>query len=208
MTTIHRDLGPQPGRRPSVGYGWTWILDSLKSMLETGEPLAGARADRRRRGASTTTPRARATARLAIDANNSSWELLGARRPVDADEADDLLGRAYTVGLPLAAGGAARSQNAARAAWLLSRAHAVLGHGERGAVPRRPLRRHVAAAGLDDFDLAYAHEARARALACLGRLDEAAAELAAARAVPIADDEDRRSSRATCRRARGSASLP
>jgi erythromycin esterase-like protein len=50
---------------------------------------------------------------------------------------------------------------------------------------------HVAAAGLTDFDLAYAHEARARALACLGRLDEAAAELAAAREVLIADDEDR-----------------
>ena len=50
----------------------------------------------------------------------------------------------------------------------------------------------VAAAGLTDFDLAYAHEARARALACLDRLDEAEAELAAARAVPIADDEDRR----------------
>ena len=44
----------------------------------------------------------------------------------------------------------------------------------------------------EDFDLAYAHEARARALACLGRLDEAGAELAAARAVPIADDEDRK----------------
>jgi hypothetical protein len=50
----------------------------------------------------------------------------------------------------------------------------------------------VAGAGLQDFDLAYAHEARARALACLGRLDEAAAELAAAHAVPVADDEDRK----------------
>ena len=41
----------------------------------------------------------------------------------------------------------------------------------------------VETAGLDDFDLAYAHEARARALACLGRLDEAAVELKAAHAV-------------------------
>ena len=49
----------------------------------------------------------------------------------------------------------------------------------------------VGDAGLADFDLAYAHEARARALACLGRSDEAADELAAARAVPIADAEDR-----------------
>ena len=49
----------------------------------------------------------------------------------------------------------------------------------------------MASAGLADFDLAYAHEARARALACLGRLEEAEAELTAARAVPIADDDDR-----------------
>ena len=53
------------------------------------------------------------------------------------------------------------------------------------------MRRRGAAAGLVDFDLAYAHEARARALACLGRLDEAAAQLAAARAVEIADADDR-----------------
>ena len=46
------------------------------------------------------------------------------------------------------------------------------------------------AAGLDDFDLAYALEARARALACLGHHADAAAALAAARAVPIADPED------------------
>ena len=46
-------------------------------------------------------------------------------------------------------------------------------------------------AGLQDFDRAFAHEAMARALACAGRLDEAATHVAAARAVPIADDEDR-----------------
>ena len=42
-----------------------------------------------------------------------------------------------------------------------------------------------------DFDHAYAHEATARALACLGRLDEARAEFALADAVEIADPEDR-----------------
>ncbi len=49
----------------------------------------------------------------------------------------------------------------------------------------------TAAAGPQDFDLAYAHEAKARALACLGRLDEAAVELRAAYAIQIADDGDR-----------------
>ena len=51
--------------------------------------------------------------------------------------------------------------------------------------------RTVNEAGLEDFDRAYAHEARARALACLGRVGEAAVELKAAHAVPIGDDEDR-----------------
>ena len=67
----------------------------------------------------------------------------------------------------------------------------MLGHGDAALHHADRTAAIVAAAGLDDFDLAYAHEARARALACLGRLDEAAGELAAARAVPIADDEDR-----------------
>jgi hypothetical protein len=51
----------------------------------------------------------------------------------------------------------------------------------------------LAAAGDDaaDFDHAYGHEARARALACAGRADEARAEIDLARALPIADDEDR-----------------
>ena len=47
------------------------------------------------------------------------------------------------------------------------------------------------AIGLDDFDLAYVHEAMARALACAGEVDAARAELAIATAVPIADPEDK-----------------
>jgi hypothetical protein len=44
--------------------------------------------------------------------------------------------------------------------------------------------------GVVDFDLAYAHEVRARALQALGRTDEAAVAWAAAKATPIADPED------------------
>jgi hypothetical protein len=45
--------------------------------------------------------------------------------------------------------------------------------------------------GLVDFDLAYAHEATARALACTGDAQAAADHLAAAREVEIADAEDK-----------------
>jgi hypothetical protein len=44
---------------------------------------------------------------------------------------------------------------------------------------------------LVDFDLAYALEARARSLKLVGRVDEAAAQWAAAVAVPIADPDDK-----------------
>jgi hypothetical protein len=44
---------------------------------------------------------------------------------------------------------------------------------------------------LDDFDLAYAHEALARGLRAVGRVDEAMVEWKAATSTPVADPEDR-----------------
>jgi uncharacterized protein YndB with AHSA1/START domain len=190
VTTIHRDLALSPGTSTSVGDGWPWILDSMKSLLETGAALEG------------TPPGGRADAdapddaegilhrRLAVDANNSAWELMTEpdRTP---DEVDDLLGRAYAAAYHWRRAAGAGPANAARAAWLVSHAHAVVGHGEAALHHADRAMAITTAAGLGDFDLAYAHEARARALACVGRVDEAAAELAAARAVPIADPEDR-----------------
>jgi uncharacterized protein YndB with AHSA1/START domain len=190
VTTIHRDLALSPGTSANVGDGWPWILDSMKSLLETGEPLAG-----RQPGTATVAAPDDAEGEwhreLAIDANNSTWELLG-RDELSPDEADDLLGRAYDAAHHWRRAARRGPENAARAAWLVSRAHAVLGQGDAALYHADRAAAIVAAAGLADFDLAYAHEARARALACLGRFAEAAADLDAARAVPIANDEDRR----------------
>lgn len=72
----------------------------------------------------------------------------------------------------------------------MSRAHAVLGHGDLALAHAGRGAAVVAAAGFVGIDLRYTHEARARALACLGRLDDAAAEVAAARAVELVHDED------------------
>lgn len=107
------------------------------------------------------------------------------------DEVDDLLGCAYAAAHHWRRADRRGPEHAARASWLLSRTHAVLGQGELALHHADQCAATVAAAGLADFDLAYAHEARARALACLGHLDEAAVELAAARAVEVADAEDR-----------------
>jgi uncharacterized protein YndB with AHSA1/START domain len=188
VTTIHRDLGLSPKTAEGISTGWYWVLDSLKSMVETGEglpPFAGPRpavdlddADEHRR--------------MAVDANNSAWDLLAREGTLSPDEADDLLGRAYAAAHHWRRAAGAGPEHAARASWLLSRAHAVLGHGDLALHHADQSAASVDHAGLADFDLAYAHEARARALACLGRVDEAAAVLAAARAVPIADDDDRK----------------
>ena len=128
--------------------------------------------------------------RLAIEANNSVWELLDGRGHTP-EESDELLGRAYAAAYHWQRAADRGPENTAHASWLLSRCHVVLGHGELALHHADRCTQVVVAAGLQDFDLAYAHEARARALACLARLDEAGQELAAARAVEVADAEDR-----------------
>jgi uncharacterized protein YndB with AHSA1/START domain len=190
VTTIHRDLALSPGTSASVGQGWPWILDSMKSLLETGAPLEGAAPT----DAVATDPPDEAEGalhrRLAVDANNSTWELLGAPERTPADVAD-LLERAYAAAYHWRRAAGAGPEHIVRAAWLVAHAHAVLGHGEIALVHADRAMAATSAAGLADFDLSYAHEGRARALACLGRLDEAAVELAAAHAVPVADADDR-----------------
>ena len=187
VTTIHRDLAFSPATSASVGEGWKWILDSMKSLLETGTALPAAEPAR----APVEETEGEWHRALAVDANNSTWELLD-RVDRTPDEVDDLLGRAYASTYHWRRAARGGPENQARGSWLVSHVHAVLGHGELALYHAERCAAVVEEAGLQDFDLAYAHEARARALASLGRLDEAAAELAAAHAVPVADDEDRK----------------
>jgi uncharacterized protein YndB with AHSA1/START domain len=189
VTMRHGDLGMSPKTWESVRVGWVAILDSMKTLLETGEPLPSVDT-----GARAGTPEVEGKwHRLqGVAANNSTWELLDGR-PLTDDAADDLLGRAYAATYHWRRAEGATAVNAARGSWLVSRCHAVLGQGELAFHHARRSSAHVQEAGdlAADFDHAYAHEAMARALACLGRLDEARAELALANAVEIADPEDR-----------------
>ena len=125
----------------------------------------------------------------AVDANNSIWELLEnvLRSPTDNEE---LLRCAYTSAYHWQRARGRGPENEARAVYMLARSHLAVGD------PAAALRYadlcagECAAHGLADFDLAYAHEVRARALQALGRTEDAATEWAAAKAVPIADPED------------------
>jgi hypothetical protein len=126
----------------------------------------------------------------AVEANQAAWELLDGR-DLSVDEFADLLGRAHAAAYHWARADGAGPANTARADWLLARSYAVAGEPGLALCFADRSMMTVAVRHLDDFDRAYAHEARARALASAGRLDEAAVERAAALAVPIADDEDR-----------------
>ncbi len=189
VTMRHGDLGMSPKTWESVRVGWVAVLDSMKTLLETGEPLPSVDTGDR---ASASEVDGKWHRMQGVAANNSTWELLDGR-PLTDDEADDLLGRAYAATYHWRRAEGATAVNAARGSWLVSRCHAVLGQGDLALHHAHRSSAHVQEAGdlAADFDHAYAHEATARALACLGRLDEARAELALAAAVEIADPEDR-----------------
>ena len=126
---------------------------------------------------------------LAITANNSTWEMVEAERTPANDE--EMLRRAYAAAYHWQRAEGYGPANEARAVWLLAKVQLLAGHPDASLRYADACMAQCRDHGLVDFDLAYAYESRARALAALGRLDEAAVDWAAAKAVPIADDDDR-----------------
>lgn len=190
VTLRHGDLALSPKTWANVRLGWVAVIDGLKTLLETGEELppvdddvpAGDPAE----------IEANWHRAQAVTANTSVWELLDGRVHT-ADEADELLERAYASAYHWKRAAGSSEVNLARASWLVSRAHAVLGHGDMALHHADRSADHLGHAGdaAADFDHAYVYEARARALACLGRVDEAAEAYRRAGAVEIADEQDR-----------------
>ena len=128
--------------------------------------------------------------RFAVDANNAAWELLGADE-LDAEQGEDLVRRVYAAAYHWARATGRGPENEARAEYMIAKAQWKLGRAE---LARHHAERCLAAttaAGLTDFDLAYAYEINARALALAGHDVESAAAWATAKAVSIADPEDR-----------------
>lgn len=187
VTLRHGDLALSPLTWEHVRLGWVEIIDGLKSLLETGSPMPpvdtsdGGEPDDIEGGWHRS---------QAVTANNSVWELLDGTID-DPDQVDELFGRAYAAAYHWARATPRTPENGARASWLLSRCHAVSGHGDLALHHAEQSMAAVTAAGLVGFDLGYAHEALARALALLGRDDDAHIALRAARAVDIVDAEDR-----------------
>lgn len=186
LRLVHGDLHASPRTWAAVRDGWVWVLDSLKTVLETGRALPAATTE------PTPVPDGDGAwhRRQGVTANNATWDLLGLP---DRDEAQDeqLLRSAYAAAYHWDRAARAEPANAARASYMIAKALlatrqpvAALASAER---VLELCRRH----GLVDFDLAYGHEVRARALLALGRTAEGMAEWSAARAVEVVDPEDR-----------------
>ncbi len=181
---VHGDLALSPLTWAHVKDGWVWILDGLKTLLETGRVLPPPA----RRGAPNDDAEVDWHRRQGVEANNAAFELLAVERDGAGDE--DLVRTAYAAAYHWQRAGGKRPENESRANYLVSRALQVTGQPEAALRAADRSLETCTAHGLIDFDLAYAHEARARALRALGREQEARAAWAAALAVPIADAED------------------
>ena len=183
---VHGDLAASPLTWAKVKDGWVWVLDALKTVLETGRSLPRATID-------TEAPEPPAEGdwhrRQGIEANNAAMDLLRRQRDAAADE--ELLRLAYAAAYHWERAAGARPENEVRASYLVSRALTETAQAHRGLVSAERALTVCQEHGIGDFDLAYAHEARARAMHALDRTDEAAAAWTAARAVEVADPEDR-----------------
>jgi uncharacterized protein YndB with AHSA1/START domain len=186
---VHGDLAASPLTWASTRSGWPWVLDGLKTVIETGRSLppraAGGEPDPDRvEMLDGDWHRAQGVA-----AHTETWELL-VKPDRSADEDSALLACAYASAYHWARATGRTPANTARAHYLIAKALLATGQPEAALTSADACLATCREHGLGDFDLAYALEIRARALQALGRPTDAEADWAAALAVPIAEPDD------------------
>ena len=131
--------------------------------------------------------------RLGIELYNGTWTLIE-REDRTPDEDDEMLHRAHASAYHWLQG-PHTAANRARSHWLCSRVHVLAGQPEGALHHARRCLALVEGNGeeMEDFDLAAAYEALARAHAAAGENDEARRylELARTETARIADPKDR-----------------
>jgi uncharacterized protein YndB with AHSA1/START domain len=182
---VHGDLARSPLTWENVRLGWVWILDSMKSLIETGEPLPSPTAPDTEHSEDTAGDWHRAQG---VECNNSIWELVGAERTPERDE--ELLRRAYAAAYHWQRAARRTVENEIRALYMIAKVHLLTGDASRSLHYADQCVSLCTEHGIADFDHAYAREARARALKVLGR-DEWAAEWQAALDTPVLNPEDK-----------------
>jgi hypothetical protein len=130
------------------------------------------------------------TRQLAVDLFNEVWSLMERDDRSPADD-DRMLHAAHASRYHW--GEIGRAENLARGEWQISRVYTVLGRGEPALYHARRCLDICAEHGIGDWDLAYAHEALARAYETAGDRERARASRRDAEraAEQIADAEDR-----------------
>lgn len=129
--------------------------------------------------------------KLGIELFNFTWTLID-KKERSRDDEDEMVHAAHAsrfhwgkVGKPV---------NLARGEWQISRVYSILRRGEPALHHARRTLAICEENGIGDFDIAFAHEALARAHAVSGSPDEARRRLALARELTakVADEEDRK----------------
>lgn len=128
---------------------------------------------------------------LGVDLFNHVWTLL--ELPERSREQDDELLHAAHASRHHWGQVGAGPEHLARGEWQISRVYVVLGRAEPALHHARRCLELCEEHGIGDWDVAFAHEAIARALEVAGDREGAAAEVTLARrlADDIAEDEDR-----------------
>ncbi len=186
LDVVHGDLALSPLTWAAVKDGWPVLLHSLKTLLETGEPLPDQTMNLPEASSDPAGDWHRAQG---LECHNGVWEMVSAERTPGNDE--ELLRRAYASAYHWQRAARRTPVNEVRALYMLSKAHLLVGNVELALRYADACMAATLEQGLQDFDLAYAHEARARALGARGSTAESMVEWAAAQAVPVVDPEDR-----------------
>ena len=129
---------------------------------------------------------------LAVAAFNSTWDILEVgddERSADATE--EMVRRAYAAAYHWQRAEGYTTVNEARSLWMLSRVWRASGNGDLALHYAQRCWAVTEESNLIDFDLAYACDAMARALAMTGRSREAFQWWERAMAVEVKNDGDR-----------------
>src|SRR5262245_41949326 len=169
LTLVHCNFGGPSKTWAVTLTRWTPIVSGLKTLLETGAPLGPVVDDRREPVALDV--HAEWHRDLGVETNHEVWRLLETGRTPDEDET--MVWAAYASAYHWARAARRTAANDARAEWMISHVHAVLGRADVAQHHAARCLAVVESNGLEDFDRAYAHEALARAAATAGRVDEA-----------------------------------
>ncbi|MDX2177593.1 MAG: hypothetical protein SF028_14105 [Candidatus Sumerlaeia bacterium] len=108
--------------------------------------------------------------KLAVSYFNATWDLME-KKDRSRDEADRMIHMAHASRFHWEIAGT--EVNIARGEWQVSRVYAILGRGEPALYHARRCLEVTEAARLGGFDVAFAHEAMARAHAALGEKEAA-----------------------------------